>query len=824
VLLPSVSDAPDGFVSWTVTADGQPHVVHSQAHWVGVAEAAPPTSFALLRPVRTVVVSAEGSDEQVELHVIEPDDPMLVFGEDGRRLPANVPLPPDIVWIVHPEENDLSADGPLMVTVEGQLPLGWNGWRLRQLNLNGTRSLELDGLAGTRRPVRGYTRPRISTAAPLRGVTTPYGTPVYADVPEIWLPGDRSARTEWVVEIRRGDGGARVVNAYSLTEPQTATELWDRLPRPLLGSFDITVRGSLGRGATRTIFLAESLDVRFAPEVRVFGANGLSAARAELTPAVGARVNPRVLALGPTEQASVVEYRAGSETEPLVVTPPRVEVMHEHADQPVSWSSGPLRIVTETFTDEPGVLLVRVPGMTAVPRLQVVAGKKVVQEVPSSGRTQDGTARFELIRIADTVAAHRHLDLVFDVAGRSLLARVRPRRLASGVDWKANGLRLRDFVPVEGLTAGLYLPTAPWRCAETQPVGADGTVAVPPELRNAGPLLVALRVDDLWAPDTWPRWPTQAYSVAGVGHLSSPNPVETALSRFAAGLGEFPDDVSDLRMVWELLNLAPRLHRAPEATRIADKCAESLRLDPARAIVALADLGVTPAEVVTALVSSGLASTALGGDAEVASRLWPTAPVLGALFGNMGDESVWDAALAQCGNTVDVMSRTASDPNAAVGRFGREATAMVAMQPQQLESTWRAAQVVPRALLDPDTRMVAARRLFDRRADEGVWRVGRMASGIVRNALSVLASRPRLCAQVEARRSDGGVGEWQALPAASAALAIVGRRAARGDVRCQHMEQMYRPRWRQLAMSAPELVTIDLVLAELLVGLENTEI
>ena len=302
-----------------------------------------------------------------------------------------------------------------------------------------------------------------------------------------------------------------------------------------------------------------------------------------------------MLTLGPTEQASVVEYRAGSETEPLVVTPPRVEVMHERADQPVSWSSGPLRIVTETFTDEPGVLLVRVPGMTAVPWLRVIAGKKVVQEVPSSGRTQDGTARFELIRIADTVAAHRLLDLVFDAAGPSLLARVRPRRLASGVDWKADGLRLRDSVPVEGLTAGLYLPTAPWRSPETQPVGADGTVAVPPELRNAGPLLIALRVDDPWAPVTWPRWPTQAFPVAGVGHLTSPDPVETALSRFAAGLGEFPDEVSDLRMVWELLNLAPQLPRAPDATRIADRCAESLRRIPAEAIVALADLGVTPA-------------------------------------------------------------------------------------------------------------------------------------------------------------------------------------------------------------------------------------
>lgn len=60
VILPAVSDAPDGLASWNVTADGATHVVQSQAQWAGVAEAASLTAFTLLQPVRTVVVTREG--------------------------------------------------------------------------------------------------------------------------------------------------------------------------------------------------------------------------------------------------------------------------------------------------------------------------------------------------------------------------------------------------------------------------------------------------------------------------------------------------------------------------------------------------------------------------------------------------------------------------------------------------------------------------------------------------------------------------------------------------------------------------------------------
>ena len=40
-------------------------------------------------------------------------------------------------------------------------------------------------------------------------------------------------------------------------------DIWDGMPRPILGAFDITVRGPLGRGMRRTIFVAEGVSVSY---------------------------------------------------------------------------------------------------------------------------------------------------------------------------------------------------------------------------------------------------------------------------------------------------------------------------------------------------------------------------------------------------------------------------------------------------------------------------------------------------------------------------------------------------------------------------------
>jgi hypothetical protein len=380
-----------------------------------------------------------------------------------------------------------------------------------------------------------------------------------------------------------------------------------------------------------------------------------------------------------------------------------------------------------------------------------------------------------------------------------------------------------DFHAVEGLTAGVYACTAPWRDPWVAPIDEDGRVELPVELREAGPLLVSVRVDDPWVPFEWPRWPSSYLFVGGDGHLRTEDAEESALSQFLVGRGGFPTQLHDLRRFWVLTTLAGRLRAGYEARHLAASCANALRARPSEALAALAALGFEPDEMVAALVSSGLAARVVPNPFEAAEarRLWPMAPVLALFSGPVADPECREAAEAQCGDSLPAIIDSGVDPNAGVGRFGPEVSRLVTMQPQQIEGIWRAAQIVPQGLLDGDTRAVAARRLFDQRHDDDVRLFGRTAVDLTRSAFRLCAHRPRLRAQIEARMPAPGSQSWFTVPAASAACAIVARLAARGDERCRTMEKSFRADWARLANGAPDLVRTDLILAELLVSSEK---
>lgn len=827
VVLPAISDTPDGLAVWNVTAAGTTATVHSRAQWAGVSEAAPTTTYALPRPVLSVTVSLAGWDHRIELPVVDPDFPMLVFAEDGRLLPAGLPLPPDTVWVVHPDTTELEPDGPLQIIVEGELPLGWAGWRLRQVALTEARALGLADVPGNKRPVRGHTRPRILVKDRVPGVTTPYGSPVHAAPPEIWLPGQAGVQTDWLVEVRRSDNGETVVSRrFEISASTTVTDLWEELPRPLVGSFDITVRGPLARGARRTVFLAEGLEVTYRPRHRLFGATGLIPAQAELRSVRGGRVHPERLDFAHGELSRLVELCTDRQSEPLVVTPPHVQVLRERAGESTTWSTGPLRLSTESFAEEPGVLLVRIPEAKALPSLQVVVGGKAVQEVAPSGRAQEGVARYELVRAADTVAEHRYADLALGVEDVFMpLAFVRPRRLASGAVLAGDRIVLHEAAQVAGLTAAVYPVRAPWREPLVVPV-ADGAILLPPELRAAGPLLVYLQVDDPWTFTEWPRWPERYLSVHADGHLVSADPEETALSRFLADEADLPESVTDLGRLWRIIDLAGHLRAPAEVRRLVEQCSRPLRERPATALAALADLGLDSSRLIALLVGSGLAATAVPDPAysETALRVWPVLPVAALLLAGVSDPECLAAAERQCGDVLTGILREGFDRNARVGQFGPEVNRMKLMTPEQFVGLWQAAQVVPRTLLDADTRTMAARRLFDARGTEPAKKVARMARHIVLTAHRLIArSRlPRLADQLVARENREESPGWFALPAASAALALLARLAAHGDADCRVAEQALRPEWFRLAVIAPDLVAIDLVLAELLITADST--
>ena len=271
-----------------MTADGDPVTVRSRAQWVGAAEAAPQTAHPLARPARTVHVSLVGWDHETELEVVQPADPVLFFADDGRRLPARLPLPPDHVWILHPADRELIVLGELRTIMEAPVPFGWEGWHLQLASLDKVHSLSLAG--GPAHAVQGFARPRLLLGAPIPGVATPYGSPVYPQPPQLWLPDAPDSEISWQVEVRSAAHGTPLASRE--IRRSGPVDIWPDVPRPILGAFDITVRGPLGRGMRRAIVVAEGVSVSYRPAVRALKMSGLEPAQAEMRAPAGASVHP----------------------------------------------------------------------------------------------------------------------------------------------------------------------------------------------------------------------------------------------------------------------------------------------------------------------------------------------------------------------------------------------------------------------------------------------------------------------------------------------------------------------------------------------------
>ena len=183
-----------------------------------------------------------------------------------------------------------------------------------------------------------------------------------------------------------------------------AADIWDGLPRPILGAFDITVRGPLGRGMRRTVFIAEGVSVSYRPAVRALKVSGLEPGQAELRAPVGASVHPARLSFRAADRVHIAELRAGTETEPVVITPPHVEVLCAGAGA-ASWTAAPVHAASEDISDL-GRLLVRAPGMALTAELEVWAGLQPVQTIPPSGGQASGLTGYELPRASETVTHH----------------------------------------------------------------------------------------------------------------------------------------------------------------------------------------------------------------------------------------------------------------------------------------------------------------------------------------------------------------------------------------------------------------------------------
>ena len=395
-----------------------------------------------------------------------------------------------------------------------------------------------------------------------------------------------------------------------------------------------------------------------------------------------------------------------------------------------------------------------------------------------------------------------------------------PGPLATGADISPGQLTIRDRAPVDGLAAALYLARAPWRPPSVVPVPDDGVITLPPGVRDAGPLRVLLRAEDPAAVTSWPDWPPRdSYPCAAPGIPVGADLEEDALSRFLAGERDLPMRPRRVDRLWRLIHLASDLIAAGAPADLGERCSAVLRHQPGLAITGLLDAGFDSAACVAGLISTGLATArpVMMDDMRAAERLWDLAPAAAAVLCSRllagpaypaEDPAavVMKAALTACGPALAALLRGDDDPYAPAAEFGSDAERI-------------AVAAVSMPLLDAPARADAARQMFDARTTPGLARAAQDAASVIRSAERLVSASPyrRAAAQIAARHPDGNDG-WLALPAMSASLALVARIAARGNEDCRSFERGWRGTWTALARQAPNLTSIDLVVAEALIA------
>lgn len=815
--LPPVGDAPDGRAVWVVTLDEESRQVATESLWPGSTEPAPQTDVALSKPVRNASV-ALGGREHLQLNMIVVDDgaPLMAFGDDGEFIAPGLPLPGSRVWVLFPgERNALSVSGEVAVLAESPLPPAWSGFCLLQVDLSKATSVSV---GAHKRTVRKFDSAEIEMSAPVRGVRTTSGLPVHSELPHIRLPRNMQA-ADW--EVTMHDGNGDVIVRHRLSGEDQPSHAWAGLPRPLVGTFTVRVRGPWGRGASRSFTLIEGLAVGFNPGWRRFVPGGLRQCLALVRVADGVEVTRSELEFDERKRDVIIRAAARSSFRSVVVTPPHMTVAYQSSHSAIGASIRPLSLVRENLQECPGELLLDV-GAGAEPTLHVIANQQNLQTLAARGG-RAGVYRFNLAEIVDTLQSHAQVGLSLDSGGELIIATVRPRTLFTGIERDGAQLVLTDCVDADGLSAYLFSTRAPWRDPVCVPV-IHGRVSLPTWLVDAGPIRVMARVEDPWVPLPIPEWPLPGQSrlVDADGWVADGDEEETAISMFLAGDTSQSVDVIDFARLWTARARLPGLALGERIAEVSEAIETEVYGNPAAALAALTSSEVPSDAIPTLIVRSGLAWANLADAHQASVPPWTKRGALPAALLSAAD-SLWsedevEAAISVCGDAVDGLL-DGSDPYAGAGRIDNSAE-LLDQNPSLRDQFIQAARLVPQGLLSADSRVLAAMDLVAVRKDPRLdW--------LIRHAHHVLGEGERLTRMIghdaterafDARRHHSRTGGWQVLPALSMAFALGARHAARGHAdSIQWMQRERRP-WADLAEVAPQLVTIDLIIAELTVG------
>lgn len=830
--LPPLEAEIDAALTWTVLAGGEVQRIQVDAPWPG--DPIEPKWAAVRAPQQTVAVTVTPGDQRWDLPLINSSDPLLIFdGETGVLIPERTSLPKGIVWLAFPGEGSqqpdslLEVDGELIVTEQGGTPHGWSGWAFLAIDASKLKKLRLAAVKDRWRYVTRVNRPRLVTEIdPIPFLTTTDGHDVFSSRSELLLPGpnESSGHVDWVVTITDHTGAEISRNSHRIVESSTQVELWPEA-ESLLGQFTVMVRGPLGRGATLRVAVAEEFSANASTPYRWITQQGSGLEEATITIIRVFEHSTVVINLDRLQRTGSASLRSGVQTLNVVGEIPHLAV--GFADK----NSDGEKIVP-LFVDIEGLphatVRVRVPPGSRHVYASALHRREILQTLEAKGRWGSPTRTFDLAALSGTLSQRpaAELRLVIDDSSAPI-AFIRPRSLANYLDVDASGaLEITGKADIAGLVAYVYPEFARWR----EPYRIEipegiSKVSLPSEVRREGRAVVVLTANNPWVREMPPKRPDRfspnAFSVKVGTLVDTDDPSERGFRRWLAGMAPCPSHVDALPIALQLYSLL-KLEESPEiADRMRTALAEAVRPHRKLLLTSVLQSNADLDDLMRLLVEADVVTVARE-DWESLDDIWALAPGLGVLadtdeLGTDGEPRFRAHIESSIGQEGLAILDTGQDPALTVGRFNEQTNILLRMSEEQLEDLIRAAAIVPKALLDRDSRTTASFQVLEARNSLAIKKLRELSAQLLEFSKQALLAdygkesvEPVLAREVP--ESKSGLGN---IPAVSLALALVARAAARSKPQSVRLYSFVREGFAKLAAEAPKIVHQDLALAEL---------
>ncbi|TSE02203.1 hypothetical protein FOS14_00080 [Skermania sp. ID1734] len=832
---------------WRVTFDGDTREVWAERGWGVDGDAHPPTVVPVAAPVREVLVEHRASGTVVTLPVVDKNDPLLLFVEDGRQIPRTAALPQGTILAVYPYDGELLDpinQQPIAPLVEPSTPVGWRGWLAAHIDLSSQQSIQFargENRTGAARGVRTTASPTFEPSEPVVGLRTVRGMKVYAKRPTVSLPAHPAGHPmDWRVRVRRsGDREWFIDRIQTATNDPTVIDPFDGASRGLIGLYEIVIAGPLGGDLRQQIYLAEGLSVAFDRDFRFPVAAGLLPVTAQIRSDGLLQVDRSLLTFAATDRELPVEVSSGSRRFKLVVTPPHIEMRVDAPGKPARWRTKP-QVLSPFELDDHLVIAARVPAAQRVDFALVEAGGRTLQviepEVLAENTFQSTTRKFA--DAAQRKGEGRIVARLTDTHGKLTtvaLVHVQKARLCRSIAIEAEQLVFDGLAPGQDIAAWVWPTTAPWRTPATIAI-TGSKVALPDDLINAGPLLIEVFVDDPWTTITPPGWPdSSAWRVDQPGWVPDPNYARQSLSRFLAGEGAAPAADVTVPEVWAALARLPFDSEDVDTQQLRGALTGSLQANPRSALELLGDSTIPMNQMATLLIRCGLVNQSFAADFtdnELHTNPWVGCMVeiadLPSLYKRRSQvaeerrESITYLADKGGDLLIDVL-RVGKARDLNYGLFDKNVERLHALPPAQVERIFESFRLVPAGYLDLDTRVSGNVDAFHSRSEwmRRGWSAEFTAATL--RSLEKVKRAGRDLHNVIAARNEALTGvdtvtnPWMLMSLQSLTLAVLARLDAHGMVRHAGLTTDVMEAWARMAELAPKLVFTDLLIAEALV-------